>query len=167
MSSWSITALQAWFSTDQKVYPLKTENEGPRTRGTASLSAPCGPRRAGPGLGTLSAHCLAGPCPLSFCACLWELFLSGSGRKSPHVAPCGPKSRRHVSPNGFSSNENIPSRQCALNDHVKGQSVSSLTDRWHFGEIFKSSKSVRDEFGGLGGTVFRTEKKALRANGLN
>lgn len=28
---------------------------------------------------------------------------------------------------------------------------------WHFGEIFKSSKSVRDEFGGLVVTVFRTE----------
>jgi hypothetical protein len=39
---------------------------------------------------------------------------------------------------------------------------------WHFGEKFKSSKSVRNEFGGLVGTVFRTEKKGwLILKGLN
>lgn len=60
---------------------------------------------------------------------------------------------------GLNFNENIPSRQCALNYNFKSQSFSSLTDMWHFGEIFKSSKSVRDEFGGLGATVFRREGK--------
>lgn len=32
---------------------------------------------------------------------------------------------------------------------------------WHFGEIFKSSKSVKDEFGGFVGTVFRTGGKRM------
>lgn len=65
---------------------------------------------------------------------------------------------------GLNFNEHIPSRQCALNYNFKSQSFSFLTDMWHFGEIFKSSKSVRDEFGGLVATVFRTEKKRISSS---
>lgn len=57
----------------------------------------------------------------------------------------------HELKKGLNFNENIPSSQCALNYNFKSQSFSCLTDMWHFGEIFKSSKSVRDEFGGLVG----------------
>ena len=86
----------------------------------------------------------------------------GYAGKTPKFSVCSPKPQTpelQELKKGLNFNENIPSRHCALNYNFKSQSFAFLTDMWHFGEIFKSSKSVRDEFGGLVGTVFRTEKK--------
>ena len=106
------------------------------------------------------------------CFLFVALFNSeGYAGKTPKFSVCSPKpqiSELQELKKGLNFNENIPSRHCALNYNFKSQSFAFLTDMWHFGEIFKSSKSVRDEFGWLVGTVFRTEKKgALISKGLN
>lgn len=95
-------------------------------------------------------------------------FPEGCGGRNP-TSSMFPKAADAGAKKGLNINENIAFSQCALNYNFKSQSFSFLTDMWHFGEIFKYSKSVRKEFGGLAGTVFRTERKggSFLVKGLN